>query len=89
MKHSMSTRLLSLLLTIALVFGCCPFALAAEVGEADETALITEQTEAPTEAETVPETEAAEQPAEEPAEEEENIIEEPERIEFYCQTVGR
>lgn len=77
MKHSMSTRLLSLLLTIALVFGCCPFALAAEVGEADETALITEQTEAPTEAETVPETEAAEQPAEEPAEEETEAAQEP------------
>lgn len=77
MKHSMSTRLLSLLLTIALVFGCCPFALAAEVGEGDETALITEQTEAPTEAETVPETEAAEQPAEEPAEEETEAAQEP------------
>lgn len=52
MKHSMSTRLMSLLLTIALLLSCCPFALAAEADEASEPEVIVEQTEAPTEAET-------------------------------------
>ena len=51
MKHQTFTRLLSLLLTFALLLGCCPFAFAAEADAPSEPEIIAEQTEAPTESE--------------------------------------
>ena len=62
MKHSMSTRLLSLLLTFALLLGCCPFAFAAEADAPSEPEIITEQAEAP--AEETPSTEETPPPDE-------------------------
>lgn len=83
MKHSLKTRMLSLLLAVIMLFGMLPAAYAAEEDPAEEQEIVEEAPvaeEAAPEEETAPMEEAAieEEPAEAPAEDEEEApVEEP------------